>query len=90
METFTKKKYKDTRISVTTVSYTHLVMGELMGIRPIITLIDGALLAQIHHGGHDFFIAAHLGLYLGFAVDQGNDCLLYTSDSSRFRGTHLV
>ena len=35
--------------------------------------IPGALLAQLHHGGHDFFIAAHLGLYLGLAVDQGND-----------------
>ena len=35
--------------------------------------IPGTLLAQIHHGGHDFFIAAHLGLYLGLAVNQGND-----------------
>ena len=31
------------------------------------------LLAQLHHGGHHLVIAAHLGFYLGLAVDQRND-----------------
>ena len=35
--------------------------------------IPGALLAQLHHGGHHLIIAAHFGLHLGLTVDQGND-----------------
>ena len=38
-----------------------------------------ALFAQLHHGGHHLVIAAYLGFHLGLAVDQGDDCLLYTS-----------
>ena len=32
-----------------------------------------ALFGQLHHGGHDLVIAAHLGLYLGLSIDQGDD-----------------
>ena len=32
-----------------------------------------ALFGQLDHGGHDLVVAAHLGLHLGFAVDEGDD-----------------
>ena len=33
----------------------------------------GALFAQVDHGGDDLVVAAHLGLHLGLAVDEGDD-----------------